>query len=285
MKSANPVIKLSAPATREFWEIPVVFEDEHLLALDKPSGLLTSPDRYDPNRPNLMKLLHAGIAEAKPWARERGLTYLSNAHRLDFETSGVILLAKNKEMLVKLADLFGAERPVKKYIALVQGAPEEDEFEIDAKLAPHPVRLGMMRVDPKNGKKSLTKFFVLEKYSRWTLLRCEPLTGRTHQIRIHLRHAGVPIVGDELYGGKPLWLSRLKLNYRLKPGKEERPLMGRVALHAEQLELKHPATGETVSITATWPKDLTVAVKYLRQYAAEGTRVPMTDDESGDSPT
>src|ERR1041384_377942 len=82
------VIKLSSPATREFWEIPVLFEDAHLLALDKPAGLLTSPDRYDPERPNLMGLLHAGIAAGKPWAVERGLNYLSNAHRLDFETSG-----------------------------------------------------------------------------------------------------------------------------------------------------------------------------------------------------
>jgi len=278
MKSENPVIKLSAPATKEFWEIPVVFEDEQLLALDKPSGLLTSPDRYDPNRPNLMKLLHAGIAESKPWARERGLTYLSNAHRLDFETSGVILLAKNKETLVQLADLFGAEKPEKKYVALVQGAPAEDEFEVDAKLAPHPTRLGMMRVEPKNGKKSRTKFTVLEKYSRWTLLRCEPFTGRTHQIRIHLRHAGMPIVGDQLYGGKPLWLSRLKPGYRLKPGREERPLMARVALHAEQLELKHPTTGEAISITAPWPKDFNVAVKYLKQYAGPGARVPMVDE-------
>ena len=214
-----------------------------------------------------MKLLHAGIAESKTWARERGLTYLSNAHRLDFETSGVILLAKKKEVLVQLADLFGAEKPVKKYVALVQGVPAEDVFEIDAKLAPHAVRLGYMRVEPKNGKKSLTKFSVMEKFSKWTLIRCEPLTGRTHQIRVHLKHAGVPIVGDELYGGKPLWLSRLKLSYRLKPGKEERPLLARVALHAEQLELKHPVTGESVNITAPWPKDFNVALKYLRQFA------------------
>lgn len=260
-------IKLSSPATREFWEIPVLFEDEHLLALDKPSGLLISPDRYDPNRPNLMKLLHAGIAENKPWARERGLTYLSNAHRLDFETSGVILLAKSKLALVALANLFGSEKPLKKYVALVQGSPAEDEFQINAKLAPHPVKMGLIRVDPKNGKKASTKFSALERFSGWTLLRCEPLTGRTHQIRAHLQNLGLPIVGDELYGGKPLWLSRLKRDYRLKPGREERPLMARVALHAEELHLPHPVTGETVTIKSDWPKDLKVAVKYLRQFA------------------
>ncbi len=263
------VIKLSSPATKEFWEIPVLFEDAHLLALDKPAGLLTSPDRYDPNRPNLMKLLHAGIEQQKPWARERNLNYLSNAHRLDFETSGVILLAKSKEVLVALADLFGSEKPLKKYLALVRGEILENQFEVDAKLSPHPVKIGEMRVDPKNGKKSKTKFKVLENFSRfgYALLKCEPLTGRTHQIRIHLKHVGLPIVGDELYGGKPLWLSRLKKDYRLKEGREERPLISRVALHAEELQLPHPVTNEMVTIKAEWPKDLKVAVKYLRQYS------------------
>src|ERR1043166_3111614 len=127
-----PPIKLSSPATREFWEIPVLFEDEHLLALNKPARLLTSPDRYDANRPNLIKLLHADILAEKPWAKARGLTYLANAHRLDFETTGVLLLAKNKPALVKLADLFGTDKPLKTYIALVQGTPEQDEFEVDA---------------------------------------------------------------------------------------------------------------------------------------------------------
>jgi len=264
----NAAIKLSSPATREFWEIPVLFEDENLLALDKPARLLTSPDRYDPNRPNLMKLLHTGIADGKPWARERGLNYLSNAHRLDFETSGIILLAKNKNVLVALADLFGTEKPLKKYVALVRGEPPAEQFEVDAKLAPHPVKIGLMRVDPKNGKKSKTKFEVLENFSRfgYVLLRCEPLTGRTHQIRVHAAHVGLKIAGDELYGGKFLWLSRLKADYRLKPGREERPLISRVALHAEELQLPHPVTKETLTITAPWPKDLTVAVKYLRRY-------------------
>ena len=260
-------IKLSSPAARQFWEIPVLLEDEYLLALDKPGGLLTSPDRYDPQRPNLMKLLHAAIAGGKPWARERGLVYLMNAHRLDFETSGVILLAKSRPGLVALANLFGSGKPLQQYTALAQGTPAEDKFEVEAGLAPHPVRTGLMRVEPKNGKRSRTVFEVLEKFSGWTLLHCRPFTDRTHQVRVHLRHAGLPIVGDELYGGKPLWLSRLKPNYRLKPGHEERPLISRVALHAEQLTLPHPVTGETLTITAPWPKDLKVAVKYLRQFA------------------
>lgn len=265
----SAAIKLSSPATREFWEIPVLFEDEHLLALDKPAGLPISPDRFDPQRPNLMKLLHSAIAGGKPWARERGLDYLMNAHRLDFEMSGVILLAKNKPALIALANLFGSEKPVKKYTALVSGEPPENQFEVDAKLAPHPVKIGLLCVDAKNGKKSKTRFEVLETFPRggYALLKCEPLIGRTHQIRVHLRYAGFPVVGDGLYGGKPLWLSRLKPNYRLKPGHEERPLLSRAALHAEELSLPHPVTGATVTITAPWPKDLKVALKYLRQFA------------------
>ena len=266
----SAVIKLSSPATREFWEIPVLFEDEHLLALDKPAGLLTSPDGGDPQQPDLMKLLHTAIADRKPWARERNLNFLGAAHRLDFETSGVLLLAKNKPALVALANLFGSEKPLKKYVALVRGTPAEDTFAVDAKLAPHPAKPGLMCVDPANGKKAKTEFETLEKFSDWTLLRCLPLTGRTHQIRVHLRHEDLPVVGDELYGGKPLWLSRLKRDFRLKPGHEERPLISRTALHAEELSLPHPVTGEMLAITAPWPKDLKVAVKYLRQFAIAG---------------
>lgn len=278
----SDAIKLSSPTTHEFWEIPVVHEDEHLLALDKPARLLTSPDRYDASRPNLMRLLHEGIAAGKPWALSRNLTYLSNAHRLDFETSGVILLAKNKPALVALANLFGSEKPAKKYVALVRGDLPASPFEVDAKLSPHPVKLGMMRVDQKEGKRSLTKFALIEDFPRfgYALLRCEPLTGRTHQIRVHLTYAGVKLVGDELYGGKFLWLSRLKPGYRLKPGREERPLISRVALHAEELSLVHPVTNENITITAPWPKDFKVAVKYLRQYSIGPGRTTEADEEN-----
>lgn len=267
----SSTIKLSSPATAEqargFWEIPVLFEDEHLLALDKPSGLLVSPDRQDATRPNLATLINAAIAEKKPWARDRNLDYLTHAHRLDFETSGVLLFAKNKPALIALANLFGAETPVRHFLALVWGCPPENNFTVDARLALHPLKIGQMCVNANDGKHAHTDFSVLEQFSDWCLLRCTPRTERIHQIRIHLKHAGFPLVGDEIYGGKNLWLSRLKKDFYLKPGREERPLLGRTALHAEELSLPHPMTNEPVLIKSEWPKDLKVAAKYLRQYA------------------
>ena len=260
-------IKLSSPATREFWEIPVLFEDAHLLALDKPAGLLVSPDRNQPDRPSLMRLLHDAIAAGKPWALERGLTYLSNAHRLEADTTGVLLLAKSKPALIKLADLFGTRKPVRQFLALVHGCPSQETFQVNARLALHLDTAGLMRVDPRSGKRAETRFTVLERFAEQTLLRCEPLTDRPHQIRAHLLNSGLRVVGDALYGGKPLWLSRLKRDYRLKPGREERPLLARTTLHAEQLSLPHPVTSEPLTITAPWPKDLRVAVKYLREFS------------------
>lgn len=262
-------LRLAAQGADQSWDIDVLYEDEHLLALNKPPLLLTSPDRYDPNRPNLMKLLHADLARAAPWVRERaGLDYLSNAHRLDFETSGVLLLAKSKAVLVQLADIFGSEKLHKTYVTLVHGEPSQDQFTVDQKISPHPARLGLMRIDPKGGKKSRTEFAVRERFSRYTLLTCRPITGRTHQIRVHASHAGFPLVGDEKYGGRPLLLSRLKPEYRPNPHRRERPLVATTALHAEQLKILHPVTGDEITITAPWPKDLTVAVRYLQRYAA-----------------
>lgn len=265
----NSPIKLSSPATREFWEIPVLFEDEHLLAVNKPQGLLSSPDRYDADRPNLMRLLHHGIRDGKPWAADRKLDYLMNAHRLDFDTSGVMLLAKTKPVLVALANLFGTDKPRKRYLALVRGLPVQPEFEVDAPIGPHPSRLGEMRVTPKgrDGKSARTLFSVREAFRGCALLSCQPVTGRTHQIRVHLRYARHPIYGDSMYGGRALLLSQLKHDYRLKPGAVERPLIERMALHAEELALPHPVLGGEVTIVAPWPKELQVAVKYLRRYA------------------
>lgn len=262
------VIKLSSPATKEFWEVPVLFEDEHLLALDKPSRLLSSPDRYDPDRPNLMRLLHDSIKRGVPWTQERGISYLANAHRLDFETTGIILLAKNKPALVALANQFGSEKPVKSYFALVHGSPSEDSFEVDRKIGMHPIKIGLIRVDEKMGKKAHTHFETIERFHAHALLKCQPATGRTHQIRVHLQSVQLPIVADDLYGGRPLLLSSLKSSYRLKNGKKERPLLQRTALHAAELIILHPISNTPVIISAPLPKDFEVALKYLRRYAA-----------------
>jgi len=266
-KPGHAIIKLSPPKTRQFSPIPVLWEDARLLALDKPSGLLTSPDRYDPRRPNLITLLRRGIARGASWAQERQLAYLANANRLDFETSGVILLAKDKSALIALANQFGAEQSNKTYLALACGSPTRDALAINAKLASDPGRFGLMRVDSRQGRKATTRLEVAERFCGYTLLKCRPILDRAHQIRAHLRHARLPIMGDTSYGGRPLFLSKLKPDYRFKPNVAERPLINCIALHLEQLAIDHPLTGAAQTFTAPWPKDLTVAVKYLRRYA------------------
>lgn len=266
-------VKLSHPPTREFWEIPVLFEDEHLLALDKPAGLLLNPSPAQPDRPALLPLLHTAIAAGKPWAAERKLDFLAAAHRLDAEVGGVLLLAKNKSALTTLTDRFGTEAPGRTFLGLVYGTPRAAEFEVDAKLSPHPEIPERSRLDLKEGKKSRTRFRVVELFDGFALVQCEPVTDRPQQIRLHLRHAGLRVVGDALHGGGPLYLSRLKRDYRLKPGREERPLLYDVALYSEAIALPHPMTGAPLTITAPWPKELKVAVKYLRQYAP-GTSLP-----------
>lgn len=272
-------VKLSWPATKGFWEIPVLFEDEHLFALDKPAGLALAPDPDNLERPSLLRLLHDGIAAGKPWASERQITYLNNPHRLDTDASGVLLLAKNKTVFMALADQFSAEKPVRKNLVLAWGNPLDTKFEVDAKLSQHPLKPELMSVDSRNGKKSLTKFELLEQFSDWCLLASAPSTDRKHQVRVHLKFAGFPVVADEIYGGKKLWLSRLKRDFYLKPGREERPLMGRAALHAEELSFAHPVTHEPLTIKSEWPKDLKVAVKYLRQYASGPSRGDLQNED------
>jgi RluA family pseudouridine synthase len=260
-------IKISSPETQEFWEIAVLFEDEHLLALDKPTRLLTSPDRNEPRLPSLMALMHRDIQRAAPWVRQRQLTYLANAQRLDYDTSGVLLLAKSKNVLIALANQFSANKTVQTSLALVLGVPGWEQADCDAKLAPHPHRLGVMRPDAKTGKKALTKFRVLERFRSHALVECHPETHRPHQIRVHLNTLGFPPAGDSLYGGKPLLLSRLKPGYRFKADIPEKPLMGRAAVHMASLRVLHPITAADVEFKSPTPKDFNVALRYLRQYA------------------
>ena len=169
-------VKLSSSATGEFWEIPVLFEDDHLLALDKPAGLLVSPDRGDAKRPSLIQLLHRDIERGAPWAKRRGVGYLMNAHRVDFAASGVILLAKTKPALVALATQFATAEPRRFYAALARGSAVEDTFATDAKLAPHPLQMGIIRVDPKEGKRSQTEFHRARAIGRLPPARMPPLS-------------------------------------------------------------------------------------------------------------
>lgn len=261
-------IKLSSPATREFWEIPVLYEDDDLLAIDKPAGIPTALDPGQPERPNLAELIGAGIREGKPWAASRNLSFLANVHRLDSETSGVLLLARSEAVREELSKRFASDQPVVEYITLVRDTPADDLFEVSARIADDPKKPGYMKVDPQDGKKASTQFEVLEKFRGWTLLRCRPLNRQPHQIRVHLSEIRHPIAGDFKYGGKPLWLSSFKPNYRLKPGKKERPLISAPVLHVEKLTLTHPKTGVDVVIESPWTKELKTAVKFLRLHAA-----------------
>jgi len=259
---AAQLLRLSAA-----WpEVELLFIDADILALSKPAGLLIAPDRWDKAKENLMGLLHSGIHLKRPWAREFGLDYLANVHRLDVGTSGVILLARNKPALVALARQFHDQHPKKTYAALIQGALPEPELVVDMPLSASPARPGLSVVDKGNGKPAVTRFVQVESFKGYSLVRAEPATGRLHQIRIHLKAVGCPLVADQDYGtGFPLLLSQLKRDYKMKR-EGEKPLMARPALHAERLEIRHPKTGEPLIIEAPWPKDFTVAVKYLRKF-------------------
>ena len=188
-------------------------------------------------------------------------------HWLDPETSGVLLLAKNKPALTTLSNSFGSEQPRLSFITVVQGGPSETRFSLNAKIAPHPVTPGLMSVNATQGKRARTDCEVVERFAGWTLIRCISITHRPHQLRVHLAHAGFPVAGDKAYRGKALLLSRLKPGFRLKPNHFERPLLESPRLHAEQLAFAHPVTGNQLIIQTPLPKDIAVALKYLRQHA------------------
>ncbi len=226
-----------------------------MIAFDKPSGLLVAPDRWDKARVNLMGLIH-----------ERFGHQVANVHRLDADTSGVLLCAKTKPALDFLSGQFQGKTVEKRYLALVAGSPPEDSFVVDRPIREDERIPGRMRTVPKAGKASATEFRVLERFGRFTWLECRPLTGRTHQIRVHLAYAKYPILNDVFYGDPAiqLLLSGLKRGYKGRA--DERPLIARLALHAAALTVKHPETREAVTIEAPLPNTFEVALKYLRKY-------------------
>jgi 23S rRNA pseudouridine1911/1915/1917 synthase len=228
--------------------IEVLHEDDGLLVVNKPAGLLAVPDRYDKTKPNLYTMLQA----------ERPGQWLANVHRLDFNTSGVFICAKSPENFRQVAQQFSERETRKVYVAVVQGLPEEQT--IDLPIGERLDRPGRARIDRRGGEaRSIVR--IRERFRGFTLIEVQIVTGRMHQIRVHMQAVDCPLVGDVDYGGAPLLLSQIKRNY--KPKETEKPLLARPALHAESLTLREPAQ----TFTAPWPKDLTVAVKYLRKYA------------------
>ena len=180
--------------------IRILYEDRAVIAVDKPPGWLLVPDTWQRTSRNLQAAITSSIAGGDFWARSRGLKFLRYVHRLDAETSGVLLFAKSPGAVEVFSDLFETRRMEKMYLAVTPVAPLEMEWICRLALVPDPLRPGRMIVDKQEGKPSETRFRVVEKIPGLTLIECEPLTGRTHQIRVHLAESGCPIVSDELYG-------------------------------------------------------------------------------------
>jgi len=180
--------------------IPILYEDRSVIAIDKPVGWMLVPYNWDKTSRNLQLAISSSILGNEYWARSRGLKFLKYVHRLDAETSGILLFAKSPGALKTYAEMFESRRMEKRYLAIVRGEPKKDEWTCDAPLGPDPQTFGRHHVDPKEGKPSKTHFKVLERKPGLTLIEARPITGRTHQIRIHLTHANLPIIGDRLYG-------------------------------------------------------------------------------------
>ena len=233
----------------------IIFEDEDIIAINKPSGWLTLPDRFDPE-----------LLSIKSWfeSRQQKVFFV---HRIDRDTSGLLLLAKNAEAHKFFNQQFEGRTITKTYYGLVQGSMSEDEGTYDQPLEPHPALNGRMRVGRK-GKSAITHFKVEQRFRSYTWVQFQIETGRTHQIRVHLQNAGHALVCDPIYGSTdPVLLSAIKRKkFNLsKDTEEERPLLSRLALHAYSLEVID-RKGEKIMLTAPLSKDLDSTLKQLTKW-------------------
>jgi len=231
----------------------ILEEDENLVALNKPSGLLSIPAR-DGKEVSLKQILKEHYGE------------IFTVHRLDKDTSGVIVFAKNAEAHKELSALFEGRETEKIYNGLVLGKPLHPSGVINEPIAEHPVKRGLMTVYRK-GKESITEYEVEESFKFFSWMRFCILTGRTHQIRVHMKHLGNPIVCDELYGdGKPVLISSIKKKaYNLAKTEEaERPILSRLALHAATL--KFGLNKKQYDLEAPLPKDLRALLQQLQKH-------------------
>jgi len=233
-------------------ESNVVFEDDDIVVLNKPAGLLVLPDRYDPTIPNLLNLLK----------KKHGQIYV--VHRIDKETSGLILFAKTADSHRSIGAQFEGRVTEKTYLAICVGEAQREQGVIELPLSEEGGKMGRMRVDRSRGKNAVTHYRVLEGFEGFSFVEAKPETGRTHQIRVHLKALDLPILGDSVYGGHSFYLSQIKPGYRHKG--EEKPLLNRTALHATRLSILHPRTNQPVSFEARLPKDMTIVLNYLRKF-------------------
>jgi len=229
-----------------------VFENDDLIAINKPSGLLSIPDREQSQR------------SLKEYLSDKYGSILT-VHRLDKDTSGIILFAKNDVTHKYLSTLFEHRKIEKYYTGIVLGMLEQNSGSIDAPISEHPLHKGTMNVH-KNGKPSLTTYEVIEANKNYSLVSFQLHTGRTHQIRVHAKHMGHPLACDPIYGdGKPVMLSSLKKKY--KPGKhddEERPMISRLALHSHKLAFTD-VSGIKREFVAEIPKEFRALMQQLKK--------------------
>lgn len=230
----------------------VIFENDSFIAINKPAGLLSIPDR-EQSQTSLKDILLAKF----------GTIY--TVHRLDKDTSGIILFAKTEAAHKYFSGLFENRGIEKYYQGLVHGTPAQKKGIIDAPISEHPLQKGLMVVH-RNGKESVTAYEVIEEHKAFSLLQFQLHTGRTHQIRVHCKNMGHPLACDELYGdGRPVLLSSIKRNYKLsKHDEEERPMLNRLALHSYRLAFTD-TEGKAFDLVAELPKDIKALLQQLKK--------------------
>jgi 23S rRNA pseudouridine1911/1915/1917 synthase len=237
---------------------PVILQDELVAAFDKPSGLPVAPGRGDREDGTLTGIVRARLDRA-----------LAAVHRLDTEASGVVLFARTKPALDFLSGQFQSKKAARVFVALVavRGLPPAAEFTAEAPLEDDPAHPDRMRVSRwRKARPSLTAFRTLESFGRFALIEARQETGARHQVRVHLAQAGLPVLNDLLYGDAEARLLLSELKRRYKGREEEKPLVGRLALHCASVAFTHPGTRLPAQASAPMPHDFEVALKYLRRY-------------------
>lgn len=232
--------------------VPVIWIDEHIIVIDKPPGLLSIPDGYDPAAPHVKSVL------------SQRYDPLWIVHRLDRDTSGVMVLARSASAHRRLNTQF-QERHVKKvYIALVVGDPAWDSKVIDQPLKENVGRQHRTVIDFKNGKPSITLLQILDRFGNYCLVEASPETGRRHQIRAHLSAEGFPIACDSLYGTESaIYQSDIHPNFSVELHSGEL-VMDRPGLHARSIEFDHPINDKRARFEAPYPHDLKLILDILR---------------------